>query len=749
MSHSVRVTPSVAPHRDLTAGLVVFLVAVPLCLGIALASNAPLLSGILAGIVGGILVGSISKSQTSVSGPAAALAAIVASQIQILGSFPALQLAIVIAGALQVGLGLMRAGAVAAFFPSSVIKGLLAAIGVLLILKQIPHLLGHDADPEGDMSFHQPDHANTFSELFHMVDHIHFSASAIGVGSLLLLIFWNRSDRLKQLPIPSQLAAVLFGVGTGLVLEWVGWGVEKTNFVHVPIAADFGGMLEFLQLPDFSAIWNPAVLKAGFTIALAASLGSLLNLESVDNLDRQKRTSPPSRELVAQGCGNMLSGLIGGLPMTSEIVRGSVNVNAGSQTKLSAIIHGVLLLVSIIVFPRLLNLIPLSCLAAILLFTGAKLASIPLFKEMWREGRYQFAPFILTVLAIVFTDVLTGVVMGLVISLGFVLNSNLRRPIRRFVEKQLGGEVLHIELANQVSFLNRAALSRVLDEVPRTGHVLLDAQETDYIDPDVLSLIRTFNSEVAPARNIKVSLIGFRTKYQLQDQVQYLDCSTPELQSQLTPAMVLHILKDGHQRFRDGQRLKRDLGRQVRATRQKQHPLAVVLSCIDSRAPSELIFDVGLGDIFGIRVAGNILTTEVLGSMEYACAVAKAKLIVVMGHTRCGAVTAAVEYLDMNPVQATGCQNITPILEAIQCSVCDREIEHVTRLEEKDSFIDTVAEEHVRRITDDVLHKSVTLKRLHDEGVIAIVGAMYDVASGTIEFLPHSDGCLSDHRVPA
>jgi carbonic anhydrase/SulP family sulfate permease len=464
--------------KDLTAGLVVFVVAVPLCLGIALSSNAPLLSGILAGIIGGLLVGAVSKSQTSVSGPAAALAAIISSQIGVLGSFKSVQLAVVIAGAIQIGLGLLEAGAVAAFFPSSVIKGLLAAIGVLLILKQIPHLLGHDADPEGDMSFHQPDNANTFSELFHMVDHIHFGASAIGIGSLVLLIIWGRSKRLQSLPIPAPLAIVVFGVITSGLFASLGsnWAVERTNFVQVPVAANLQGLYQFFQLPDFSAISNPSVFKAAITIALAASLGTLLNLESVDKLDRQQRTSPPSRELMAQGIGNIFSGMIGGLPMTSEIVRGSVNVNAGSQTKLSTIVHGALLLVSIVVFPRLLNMIPLSCLAAILLVTGAKLASFKLFKQMWNEGKYQFAPFILTVFAIVFTDVLVGVVIGLVISLGFILNSNLRRPIRRFREKHLGGEVLHIELANQVSFLNRAALSRVLDELPAGGHVLLGAR---------------------------------------------------------------------------------------------------------------------------------------------------------------------------------------------------------------------------------------------------------------------------------
>ncbi len=735
--------------RDAKSGLVVFLVAVPLCLGIALASNAPLLSGVLAGIIGGLLVGILSQSQTSVSGPAAALAAIVAAQITELGSFSAFQLAVVIAGLIQIGLGIARAGAVSAFFPSSVIKGLLAAIGVLLILKQIPHLLGHDADPTGDMAFHQPNDANTFTELQHMVGHIHPGACLIGLGSVALLMAWNRSKLLKACFLPAPLAVVIFGVILGGLFQRLGgyWVVEPSNFVQVPAETGIASFASVLQLPDFSQLSNPAVYSAGLTIALAASLGTLLNLESLDKLDPQQRTSPPSRELLAQGIGNVASGFIGGLPMTSEIVRGTVNVNAGGQTKLATIVHGVLLFVSVVFFPSWLNMIPLSCLAAILLVTGVKLASPELVKRMWYEGRYQFIPFALTVTAIVMTDLLTGVLIGMAVSLGFILNSNLRRPIRRFVEKHLGGEVLHIELANQVSFLNRAALSKVLDEVPPRGHVLLDAQDTDYIDPDVLDLIRDFNERTAPTRGVQVSLVGFRSKYQIRDQVQYLDYSTRELQNQLTPQKVLQILKDGHERFRKGERLTRDLGRQMRATASKQHPLAVVLSCIDSRAPTELIFDLGLGEILSVRVAGNILTREILGSIEYACAVAQTKLILVMGHTHCGAVTAAVELARSaaSVDQATGCQNLGPIVDAIQESISADSQEHFDQFQhsENDAFIDRIARMNVSRVTEKILRQSRTLDDLHSAGQVAIIGAIYDVTTGSIEFLSHDDACVA------
>lgn len=735
--------------RDLTASLVVFLVAIPLCLGISLASNAPLLSGVLSGIVGGMLVGMVSQSQTSVSGPAAGLAAIVAAQIAALGSFPAFLLAVVIAGLIQIVLGVARAGGLAAFLPSSVIKGLLAAIGVLLVLKQIPHILGHDADPQGDMAFQQPDHANTFSELGHMLGHIHPGAAVIGLGSIVLLVFWANFKPLKHSVLPAPLVVVLLGVGLSIFFQQLGgtWVIEPSNFVKVPVADSLVGFAGFLQWPDFSQWSNPAVYTAGVTIAAVASLESLLNLEAIDRIDPQQRTSPPSRELVAQGIGNVVVGLIGGIPITSVIVRSSVNVNAGGQTKLVAVIHGALLLVSIVFLPVWLNMIPLSCLAAILLVTGAKLASPKLVRRMWEEGRYQFIPFALTVTAIVLTDLLIGVLIGLAVSLGFILNSNLRRPIRRFVEKHLGGEVLHIELSNQVSFLNRAALQTLLDEVPSRGHVLLDAQSTDYIDPDVLDLIRDFKEQTAPVREVEVSLIGFRTKYQLRDQIQFVDYSTRELQGALTPGQVLKILQDGNERFRTGQRLSRDLGRQVRATASGQHPLAVVLSCIDSRTPTELIFDLGVGDIFSVRVAGNIISREGLGSIEYACAIARAKLIVVMGHTRCGAVTAAVELTcsTKTATQATGCQNLDPIIQVIQQSIATPTCAHIAQLSasEKEAFVDVVAYRNVNYVVEMVLLQSQMINSLHQQGRVAIIGAVYDVVTGDIEFLPHADECVT------
>ncbi|AGA27617.1 bifunctional SulP family inorganic anion transporter/carbonic anhydrase [Singulisphaera acidiphila] len=738
--------------RDLTAGLVVFLVALPLCLGIALASNAPLLSGVLAGIVGGILVGMLSGSQNSVSGPAAGLTAVVAAQIVSLGSFQTFLLALVIAGLIQIALGIAQAGFLAAFFPSSVIKGLLTAIGVILILKQIPHVLGHDHDPEGNMAFFQRNHENSFSALGELLGNIHPGAAVIGLVSVALLVVWDKWERLKKSDLPIALVVVILGIGLNLLFRQFGgrWVIGANHLVQVPVAESLAEFRQYLQHPDFSQWLNPAVYVAALTLAAVASLEALLNLEAVDKLDPQQRTTPPSRELWAQGVGNVVSGLVGGLPVTLVVVRSSLGLNAGSKTRLTTIVQGVLLLLSVTILPAWLNLIPLSCLAAILLVTGVKLASPALFRKMWNEGRYQFLPFLLTVVSIVLTDLLTGILIGLAVSTAFILGSNVRRPLRRTVEKHMGGEVIRIKLATQVSFLNRAALSQALNEVPRGGQILLDAHNTEYIDPDVLSLIRDFKEQTAPARGVEVSLRGFRTKYELQDQTQYVDHSSRQIQSSVTPQQVLELLKAGHERFRTGQRLTRDLTSQVIATASGQHPLAVVVSCIDSRTPAELLFDLGVGDVFSVRVAGNITSRKVMGSVEYGCAVAGAKLILVLGHTRCGAVTAAVNFActPETAASSTGCEHIEFILRDIQKSIDPLACQNLASLSpsEKEAFVNDVARRNVGRVVEEILQESPTLNGLVRDGRLAIVGTIYDVATGNLEFLPIAE--RSDERVP-
>ena len=728
---------------DLTASISVFLVALPLCLGVALASagDKHFLSGVIAGIVGGIVVGFFSGSHTSVSGPAAGLTAIVFAQIAALGSFEAFLTALLLAGIIQILFGVFKAGFIAEFFPSSVIKGLLTAIGIILILKQIPHLIGYDFDPEGDWSFFQPDQRNTFTEILDAVLDIQPGALVVGFVSVLALLAWDRFKALKTSIIPAPLVIVVLGVTLYHLLKAIGgiWIIEPSHLVNVPTPKTWGEIGRLLQFPDLSQLLNPGIYLAAFTIAIVASLETLLNLAAVDKIDPQQRRSPPSKELVAQGIGNVFCGLIGGLPITSVIVRSTVNINAGAKTKLSTMLHGVHLLVFVLFLPSLLNQIPLSCLAAILILTGFKLAHPKNFISMWKQGRYQFLPFITTVLAILFTDLLIGIVIGLVVSLGFILQSNLRRPLSKVLEKHVSGDVLRIRLANQVSFLNKAVLSHMLDTTPDVLHVLIDATETDYIDPDILDLIDSYKNETGPARGVQVSLVGFRNRYDLEDHILFVDYTSQELRDKLAPDDVIEILKAGNKRFLSGNRLSRDLLRQLSATAASQFPMAVILSCIDSRAPTEMIFDLGLGDVFTIRMAGNVAGEKELGSMEYACVVSGAKLILVMGHTRCGAVTTAVDLAISGKTaeEVTGCQNIDSLIKEIQFAVdpAMRQRAKTWTPEEKQACVDDVAKKNVLHTIEIVKQRSNTLSKLADEGRIKIVGCVYDIRTGTLEFL--------------
>ena len=749
-------TPSTVPSplqsigRDLLAGVVVFLVAVPLCLGIAHASGVPIIAGIIAGILGGILVGLLSGSHVSVSGPAAGLTAIVLAQLKILGSFEAFLLALALSGILQMGLGMLRAGVLANYFPNNVIKGLLAAIGVILILKQLPHLVGHDADDEGEMSFIQPDGQSTLSELASSLGDFLPGAAIVGLLCLGMLLAWDRS-RLKKSLFPAPLAAVLLGVAINEVMRMAGvsWAIAESHLVSVPVLGTEGqGWNTIFRLPDFAQISNPKVYVAAGTLAIVASLETLLNLEATDKLDPQRRVSPPNRELLAQGVGNLAAGLIGGMPMTSVIVRSSVNANTGARTRLSTITHGVLLVVSVFLLPTLLNRIPLSALAAILVVTGFKLANPKLFRQMWREGWTQFLPFLATVAAIVFTDLLLGVLIGLAVSLLFLLNSSLRRGIVIIRETHASGLVHRIELANQVSFLNRASLMKALQSFQRDDQVVIDARACDYLDPDILGIIRTFRDEAGPARGISVSLNGFRNRYDLTDSIQYVDVTTRDVQANLTPQRALELLRAGNERFVSGHRLHRDLARQVDATSDGQHPMAVVLSCIDSRAPVEMLFDQGIGDIFSCRLAGNVPSRKAMASMEFACKVAGARLVMVLGHTGCGAVKVACDLAtaDAATVDSLGLTNLPYLLEPLRESV-HLETETVeARSSKNEAFVDRVAALNVHNVMRRVREGSPTLQALLDAGQILMVGGMYDVKTGVVTFFDASPTGGSQHE---
>ena len=502
-------------RQDLPASIVVFFVAVPLCLGIALASGAPLFSGIIAGIVGGIIVGIASDSSLGVSGPAAGLAVIVLTAIGTLGSWPAFLLAVVLAGMIQLILGFAKAGFIAYFFPSSVIKGMLTGIGLLIILKQIPHALGWDKDVEGDDAFLQADGQNTFSEITKAFDFVTPGAVLIAAISLTLLILWDKI-LIKKHKIFQLIQGPIVVVVLGIVMNYLfragtlNFSLADDQVVRLPVAHTLSEFFNQFTFPDFSAITNFEVWKIAVVLAIVASLETLLCVEATDKMDPNKRVTPTNRELKAQGIGNIVSGLIGGLPVTQVIVRSSANISFGGKTKLSAILHGVFLLISAITIAGLMNMIPLASLAAILLMVGYKLAKPILFKQMYKLGWEQFIPFIATVIGILATDLLKGITIGILFGIFYTLRHSYRNShyMKDTITTEEGHEVHHLVLAEEVSFFNKASVIKELEEIPSNAKVIIDCTKCKAIAYDVVELIRDYRSN-AKLKNITVETINF------------------------------------------------------------------------------------------------------------------------------------------------------------------------------------------------------------------------------------------------
>ena len=499
-------TPSNGPFATLAqdgpAGLVVFLVALPLCLGISLASGAPLLAGIITGIMGGVVVSWLSGSSLSVSGPAAGLTVIILSALATLGSFQAVLAATVVAGIIQAVLGRLKAGIIGLYFPSAVIRGMLAAIGLILILKQIPHFIGADTDYFEDNQFLQFNGQNTFSAIGAALGAVSPGATLIGCLSLAILLLWDTAA-LRRLTVvrlvPGALVVVAVAISLNQLLDNIAPSMEvrPEHMVKLPVVTSFGDLRGLITLPDWAAFLRPATYGVAFTIAVVASLETLLSVEAVDRLDPHKRRTPPNRELMAQGAGNIISGLLGGLPMTAVIVRSSANVSAGGQTRLAAFLHGILLLVSVLFLARLLNLIPLAALAAVLLVIGYKLTRFALYRTQWRLGWSQFLPFIVTVVAILFTDLLLGVCIGLVVGIFFILKANYESAYFFHRAETSAPDTVHLLLSQHVSFLNKASIVTTLNGFAPGTHLILDGTQSAVIDHDVLEAIETFRLTAA------------------------------------------------------------------------------------------------------------------------------------------------------------------------------------------------------------------------------------------------------------
>lgn len=503
--------------NDIPASIVVFFVALPLCLGISVASGAEPITGLIAGIVGGIIVGSASGSKIGVSGPAAGLAVIVATAIGNLG-YENFLVAVVLAGVFQILLGAFKAGIIGYYFPSSVIKGMLTGIGIVIILKEIPYFFGLDKNPEGDFAFLQVDGENTLTELLKAINAVisgnfDYGATIIAIIAMGILLLWgnvlSKKAKIFQL-IQGPLVAVLIGIVYYFMTKDSDLALSPEHLVSVPVAESLSGLKDLLTFPDFSAITNPQVLITAFTIGLVASLETLLCVEATDKLDPDKNVTPTNRELFAQGSGNIVSGLIGGLPVTQVIVRSSANIQSGGKSKASAVIHGFFLLISIITIPTVLNLIPLSVLAAILFIVGYKLAKPGLFKQMYNLGMKQFLPFIVTVIGIVFIDLLWGIGLGLAVGVVVILIKSYQNSHFLHIEgEDVDDGKVKMTLAEEVTFFNKAAILKELDSLPENSYLELDVRKTRYLDNDIIEILEDFAFK-AKERNIDIKLISER-----------------------------------------------------------------------------------------------------------------------------------------------------------------------------------------------------------------------------------------------
>jgi carbonic anhydrase len=619
-------------RADIRAGLVVFLVAVPLCLGVALASGAPLMAGLISGIVGGVVVSVLSGSQLSVSGPAAGLTVIVAAGIAELG-FEVFLAAVILAGILQVLLGVFRAGTLSHYFPNAVVEGMMAAIGIIIIFKQLPHAVGYDADHEGDLSFLQPDKENTFSELLQAFAHIEWAAILISVVGF-AIVWWYASDKLpKPSWLPSSLLIVLVGVAGVLLLPGLGaqFVLEPAHLVQVPNLAKTPAS-EWVHLPDFSRVADPRFITLAVTLAIVASLESLLSVSAVDKIDPLKRRSDTNRELSAQGAGNILSGLLGGLPVTAVIVRSATNVTAGAITKTSGFAHGVLLLVFVVALPSLLNLIPLASLAVILIAVGYKLASPSLFVRMFKRGWDQLVIFGVTLLVILFTDLLIGIGAGLAVGVLFILRRSVL-SLHLSVRSVPGSETepVVIRLSDQVSFLQKETFLAELDRLPSGRPVIIDASHTQFLDPDIREVIADFK-EQAVHRGIELELRGFG----------HIDQSLVSV-NRLVGLSYSRLLSNNRLWAEDKRREDADF---FKDSAKEQLPAYYFLTCSDSRILVNMFTGTDVGEVFIHRNVANqapLHDPSLNSGLLYAVDVLKVKHLIVCGHYGCGGVEAAMK----------------------------------------------------------------------------------------------------------
>lgn len=717
------------PSKDIPSGIVVFLVALPLCLGIALASGAPLISGLISGMIGGLVVGLLSRSHTSVSGPAASLSAVVLVAIQLLGSFQVFLLALMIGGLIQIALGFLKAGGIADYIPTNIIKGLLAAIGLILVFSQLPYAVGVEIDDSRLLDYSQDTFTGLNERVLMVVSSIAPGALVLSIISLGIMIFWDKTPLKKLKLFPPSLFVVILGVALNQVFKVFvpALFLDGVHLVNIPEISHFSSLFTF---PDFSAIYDGKVWTYAFTIALIGSIATLLNLEATDNLDPHKRRSPPNQELVAQGVGNTLTGLLGGIPITSVIVRSSVNIEAGAESKLSTLLHGFLLMISVLFLSNIINLIPLASLASILLLVGYKLTSYQMIRQMYHKGWPQFLPFVVTIIAILLTDVLLGVLIGSAISVFFLLRSNFHNPY--FIEATNPSskkKTIRLELSNEVSFLNKPAIKRTLWNLPKGSKVIVDASFSSYIEPDIIEIFEDYKQTFAIENNIDFSILGMGENFSAKKKI-ILDRKDPQDRNDLnSPQKILNFLEEGNKRYIDGDLVSRRYQNKKLKDFIKVDPLAVMVNCIDMREPLNMLMNTGIGDLIPLKVAGNLLDKHLIESIEISCRKQKAKLILIMGNTSNKLILASLKRLVEDPDSGA-----SPLLiPAIKEKFFSPEQLTIANLEE---WSERLIAWNLAYSKNLILTQNSYLNYEISQGNIGLCTAIFDRKSGKIDFSP-------------
>ncbi|WP_286761099.1 bifunctional SulP family inorganic anion transporter/carbonic anhydrase [Salegentibacter sp. UBA1130] len=711
--------------KDIPSSIVVFLVALPLCLGIALASGAPLVSGLISGIIGGIVIGSVSHSSVSVSGPAASLTAVVLASIASLGSFDVFLMAVVLGGIFQFILGILKAGLIADYMPSNIIKGLLAAIGIILIIAQLPYAVGFIQDSGANFGARDNLLEQAIAMFKNFFYSLHPGAVVLSIISLAIIIFWEKSPLKNFKLLPPSLIVVILGVFLNLLFKYIApvLHLSEKYLVNIP---KIDRVSELVTFPDFNSITNPEVWGVAITITLIASIASLLAIEAADEIDPHKRKTPPNRELVAQGIGNTIAGLVGGIPLTSVIVRSSVNINAGAETKLSTILHGIFLLLSVLFLSSILNLIPLSSLAVILLVVGYKLASWDVISTMYKKGWNQFIPFVVTVVAIILTDLLIGIFIGSLVSIFFLLRSNYHNAF--FIEntKIFKGETIRLELSNEVSFFNKASIKNSLWNVPQNSNVIIDATFSSYIDHDILEIFEDFKTTFAEENNINVSIIGLKDKYSAGKELDFVREDIEESKERSTPQEILDYLKEGNSRYVDGKLVSRRLRNKELMDFINSPPLATVVNCIDLREPLNVMMNTGIGDLIPIRAAGNLVDSHIIKSIEIACKQQGSRFILLMGNS------SNKIYLEaLNEYMKNGYQNPDSLIaEALKAKQIP------AKFEEKDlyTYADLITRWSVKESQKRIIKENPYLRERILQGKLGLATAFFNRENGKIEF---------------